>query len=121
MDRTRFIEHRGKRIVLLDFKELRQEDEALAEVARARAFFETLPRDGSLLTLTDARDCIYTRVTLNAMKEMTRDNRERVRAAAVVASNAMHRVGVTAIALFSKRKLQVFSDLESARDWLVQQ
>ena len=121
MDRTRLIEHRGRSIVLLDFRDLRETDEALAAIAHARRFFGNLAPDGSALTLTDARDCLYNSTTLNAMKEMTSHNKPYVYAAAVVTSNALHRVAVSAIALFSKRKIQSFSDPESAKDWLIQQ
>ena len=121
MDRTRFIEHRGHRIILLDFRDLREAALALGEIQKAREFFARQAPDGSHLTLTDARDCLYNSETLTAMKELTRHNKPYVRAAAVVTSNALHRVAVTAIGLFSKRKIQVFAEPEAAKDWLVEQ
>jgi predicted GTPase len=121
MNRTRVIEHKGKRIILVDFAGIIDADEGLAAVAEARRFFAAQPADGTSLTLTDVRDTHYDRRIVEALKQMTAANRPIVKAAAVVSNSAIHQAAITMVALFSRRKLHVFDAREHALDWLVAQ
>ncbi len=121
MDRVRFIDHKGKRVVLLDFSGITDVDEGLREIATARRFIGALPADGTTRTVTDVRDTRYDRRIVEAMKQMTAANRPIVRAAAVVSDSALHQAAINMIAFFSRRKLQVFADRESGLDWVVAQ
>lgn len=119
--RTRFIEHGGQRIVLLDFSGLQETEHGLAAVAEARAFIGALVPDGSHFTLTDTTGTRYDRKTIEAVKAMTVHNRPYVRAAAVVSDSSLHRAAISMIALFSKRRLEVFDTRERALAWLATQ
>ena len=52
---------------------------------------------------------------------MTAANRPIVRAAAIVSDSSIHRAAISMIALFSRRKLQVFDSRAQALDWLAEQ
>jgi hypothetical protein len=121
MDRTRVIEHKGKHIILLDFAGIIDVEEGLAAVAEARRFVTAQPADGTSVTLTDVRDTHYDRRIVEAFKEMTTANRPFVKAAAVVSNSAIHQAAIAMVALFSRRKIQVFDSRERALDWLVAQ
>jgi hypothetical protein len=121
MERTRFVEHRGHRIVLVDFRGLTVPTLALPELEKVRRFFAALPADGSHLTLTDVRDTRYNGEIVQAFKELTTHNRPYVKAAAVVTNTLFHQVAISTVALFSKRILQRFDEVEPAMDWLVAQ
>ncbi len=120
-DRTRFIEHQGRRIVLLDFRNLTVEAECLAEIDKARKFFEALPPDGSLLTLTDAEGARYTSKVMEALKQLAAHNKPWVRAGAAVTTTRLHRVVLAAVAVFTGRHLPVFATRAEALAWLIKQ
>lgn len=121
MERVRFIDHAGTRVVLLDFTGIKDEEEALREISIARSFFARLSPDGSLLTVTDVTDANYTQPILEALMDLARHNRPYVKAAAVVTPSPFHRAAATMIALFSRRTFEGFDTREAALDWLVAQ
>ena len=119
--RVRFMEHMGRRIVLLDFAGITDLDDGLAAVAEATSFIGAQPVGGDTMTLTDVTDTRYDRKIVEAFKVMTAANRPIVRAAAIVSNSSIHRAAISMIALFSRRKLQVFDSRAQALDWLVTQ
>lgn len=121
MNGASFMTHKGTQIVLLDFSGMQDPAAALAVVADTRRFVQSLPADGSALTCTDITDTRYDRRTVEAFKEMTQSNRPHVKAAAVVNRSAIHRAAISMVALFSRRKLEVFETRDQALDWLVAQ
>jgi hypothetical protein len=121
MDRVRFIEHKGKRIILLDFAGIQDPTVGLAAVAEATKFIGAQPAGGDTRTLTDVTDTRYDRKIVEAFKEMTAKNRPIVRSAAIVSNSSLHRAAISMIALFSRRKLEVFDSRAQALDWLAAQ
>ena len=121
MDRIRFIDHKRRRIVLLDFSGMHDSDAGIALIAEAGRFVQALPADGTALTLTDVTDTTYDRRIIEAIKTMTAANRPHVKAAAVVNKSAIHRAAISMVALFSRRKIEVFESRQPALDWLVTQ
>jgi hypothetical protein len=119
-NRVRFLDHKGRRIVLIDFSGTDPvqgkavTDEALRVIA-------TLPRDGSALTLTDVTGTTYTRQSIERMKQLTSHNKPYVKAAAVVSTSAIHRASITMVAIVSRRNLEVFDTRQKAMDWLATQ
>jgi hypothetical protein len=120
MERTRFTEHRGKRILMLDYSGVQQADEALREIEHSKAVVASHPPK-SLLVLTNVRDARYNTAVLQAMKELAAHNAPYVKASAVVGMGGLHRIAYQAIILFSRRKIQVFDDERQALDWLAEQ
>src|SRR5688500_12565638 len=121
MLRTRFIEHEGQQLVLLDLSEIKEEKELLAEVERARDFFAVRPADGSLRTLTHTTGSVYSKAAVDALRDLTAQNKDHVRAAAVVTDSQLHRMVITTLALVVRRKMQAFESMEAAKAWLIQQ
>lgn len=121
MSYVRFIEHKGVRIVLLDFVGIKDVDVALGAVAEATRFIGALPPDKSNRTCTDVRDTTYNRSVVDAFKTMTKANVPFIRAAAVVSDSAVHRAAIAMIGLFSRRKLEAFNTRDAALDWLTAQ
>ena len=120
MDRTRFVDHRGKRILLLDFSRVRDPAETLAAIGVARQVVRRHP-PRSLLVLTSTREGRYNAAVIQALKELASHNEPYVRASAVAGMSGLHRVAFQAILTFSKRKIQVFDLEEDAMDWLAAQ
>ena len=120
MERTRFIEHNGKRILLLDFAGVRDPDEAIREVRNAMEVVARQPKK-SLLVMTLVRDARYNAAVLQAMKELASHNEPYVRHSAVVGMSGLHRIAYQAVILFSKRSIKTFDQEAEALEWLVSQ
>jgi hypothetical protein len=121
MERTRFIEHKGKPILLLDYSDLRDPATILQEIENSKRIIAALPQRKELRTLTNVIGSMYNTEVLNALKELAAHNRPWVAAAAVVTTSGLHRIGILAVATFSRRKLQAFGDLAHAKEWLADQ
>lgn len=120
-ERTRFIEYQGKQVVLLDFTGLVMETDGLVEIEKARQFIARQKPDGSLLTLTDGTDARYTSKVMEALKQLAAHNKPYVKAGAAVTNSRLHRVVITAVAIFTGRHLPVFATRDEALSWLAQQ
>lgn len=119
--RTRFLDHDGVRIILLDFQRITDPADGLAAVAEAQRFIARLVPDGTHYTLTDARQARYNREIVEALKGLTTHNRPYVRAAAVVTDSATHRAVITMVAMLTRRKLAVFETREAALEYLARE
>jgi hypothetical protein len=120
MERTRFIEHKGKPVLLLDFAGIRDPEEALREIQVSRRFVAAQPR-GSLRVMTLVRDARYNAAVLQGMKELATHNAPYVKASAVVGMSGLHRIAYQAVILFSKRNIKTFDNEAEALDWLATQ
>jgi hypothetical protein len=123
MERTRFIEHAGKRILFLEYTGLGSDlAELLAEIEKTKRIISTQPL-GSVLTLSDVRGSKITPGNVRAMKELVAHNEPFVRwSAVVVGLTGVYLAGFRAIqALSRRRNLLSFGDLEDAKEWLVSQ
>jgi hypothetical protein len=66
VNRVRFIEHRGTRIVLLGFAGITDVEQGLAAVAEATTFFGAQPVGGRTMTRTGVTDTRYDRKIVDA-------------------------------------------------------
>ena len=120
MERTRFVEHRGKRILLLDYSGMREPQEAIAEIRHSMSVVAQQP-PRSLRVLTNVRDARYNTAVLQALKELAAHNEPFVKASAIVGMSGLHRIAYQAVLLFSRRKIHAFDSEPEALDWLVAQ
>jgi hypothetical protein len=120
MERTRFIDHKGKQILLLDYAGIRDPEEALREIQDSKAFVARQPK-GSLRVITLVRDARYNAAVLQGMKDLAAHNAPYVKASAVVGMGGLHRIAYQAVILFSKRNIKTFDGEAEALDWLATQ
>ena len=123
MQRTRFIEHGGKRLLQLDYTGLGSDMEELkAEIAATR---EVIGREkpGSLLLVTDVRGSRITPAAVRAMGELASFNATYVKwSAVVVGLTGVYLTAFRATQAITRRKnMRAFNDLDEAKDWLVSQ
>ena len=123
MNRTRFISHQGKRILLLDYQNLGADpDELEREIAGSK---QVVSREaqGSVLILTDVRGCRITPGAVRAMEGLVRHNAPYVKwSAVVVGLTGVYLTAYRAIqALSRRRNLKSFTDTGDAQDWLISQ
>ena len=120
MERTRFMDHRGTRILVLDYSGSRDPKEAIRAIEHSKQVVAQHPPK-SLLVLTSVRDARYNTAVLQALKELAQHDEPYVKASAIVGMSGLHRIAYQAVILFSKRKIQVFDTEEQGLDWLVTQ
>lgn len=118
--RVRFIDHQGKRILLIDFSNLQRADEILGLIDVARELVAKQPH-GSLRTLTHVRGARYSPPVMDGLKQLAAHNKPYVTAAAVVGMAGLHRVLYRAVVLFSRRNIEAFDELDAAKKWLASQ
>lgn len=120
MERTRFIGHKGKQVLLLDYSGVRDPDETVREIRASMHLVARQPK-GSLLVMTVVRDARYNAAVLQAMKELATHNAPYVKASAVVGMSGLHRIAYQAVIMFSKRNIKTFDAEAEALDWLATQ
>lgn len=119
MERVKFINHKWRRILLLDGSHCTV-DEALSSIDEAKEVIRSQP-EASLIILTDVTGARYNLEVVEKLKEFTAGNKPYVRASAVVGLDRFQKVFYNAVALFSRRTFPVFDDIEKAKDWLIEQ
>lgn len=123
MERTRFIEHRGKRILLLDYTGLGNDmDELRDEMLKSKAMIEGEP-PASVLIMTDVRGARITPGAVKMLQELVKHNQPYVKwSAVVVGLTGVYLTAFRATQALSRRKnMKSFSDVAEAQDWLVSQ
>jgi hypothetical protein len=119
MGKVQFIEHKGKKILHLDFSGCKSV-ELEAIVQEAKRVIGTQPH-GSVRTLTDVTDTEMSKDTSTIVKDLTTFNKPYVVAAAVVGVTGLKKVIYNAIVALSGRNMSTFNTIAEAKDWLATQ
>jgi hypothetical protein len=121
MDRTRFVTHKSKQIVLMDFSGVTDIQEGLGHIEDARRFIAEQPKKKNLLTLVDIAGSTFDKRTTGALRGLSAHNKPWVIANATVGVSGLKGMLVTTIARMTGRKLKVFQEQGAAMNWLVAQ
>jgi len=116
-DNIRFIEHKGKQILLVDVSHCTP-----AEVAKIALLVPTYVRSeprGSVLLLADFTGAEFDRIAIERMKESAVFDRPYLKRSAWVGLERLPKVFYEHIKNFSQRDLPAFDTREAALDWLV--
>jgi hypothetical protein len=116
-DRIRFMEHRGKKILLADISHCTpREVEKLALLVPSYVTSE--PR-GSVLLLADFTGAEFDRIAIDRLKEAAVFDRPHLKRSAWVGIESLPKVFYEHIKNFSQRDLPAFKTRQEAMDWLV--
>jgi len=116
-ERIRFIEHQGKRILLIDVSRCSAEE--LATIARLVPTYVTSEPRGSVLLLADFTGAEFDRIAIDRLKESTVFDRPHLKRSAWVGIESLPNVFYEHIKSFSRRDLPAFKTREEALNWLV--
>jgi hypothetical protein len=116
MDRVKFIEHKGRKILHIDMSNC-MENEVLALVEESKKVIKSQP-EKSLLTLTDVTHARYNASVVAAVQMYVRDNKPYVKAAAIIGVNAIKKIIFNKVMEFAQREIRAFEDANKAKDWL---
>ncbi|MBN1889288.1 MAG: hypothetical protein JW850_14940 [Thermoflexales bacterium] len=119
-ERIRFVDYKGKRILLEDFSSIRDEREFLALIKQAEGIVQSQPPKSVLVAveLTGAR---FSSTISQASKEASARNTPYVKASAMVGVKGLMQVMLKAVSTFAHRELVSFDTREQAMEWLIRQ
>ncbi|HSU13381.1 hypothetical protein [Longimicrobium sp.] len=123
MERSRFIEHGGKRILVLDYTGLGKDmDQLRGEIEKSKARISA-EQPGTVLTMTDVRGAHITPGGVKAMQELVKHNAPFVKwSAIVVGLTGVYLTAFRATQALSRRKnMKAFTSHAEAQEWLVSQ
>ena len=116
-ERVRFIEHKGSRILYIDFSHSAP-DEVLETIEIAERTIAGEPLL-SVLTLTNAEKTMHDRRVAERLKTYIAHNKPYVKAGAVYGLNELRKIVFNFLNKATGRSLKAFDDLAEAKDWLV--
>ena len=116
--RVRFIMHRGKRVLSIDYSHC---DIGLLK-AVADEMHRVIAREplDSVLTLTDVTGTSFDQESVEVLKSRVAANAPYVKRASVFGISGLQRLIYEAVKLFTKRKIPNFATREEALDYLVE-
>ena len=116
-DRIRFIEHKGKQILLADLSHCTPAE--VAKIALLVPSYVTSEPQGSVLLLADFTGAEFDRIAIERLKESAVFDRPHLKRSAWVGIERLPKVFYEHIKNFSQRDLPAFENREKAMDWLV--
>jgi hypothetical protein len=116
-DRVRFIEHRGREILLVDFSQANAR-EMLLVLEELRLTAAQYPRE-SLVTLADYTGSTVDHAVATRIKEVLALDRPFVTKTAWVGTEGIPHAFMENFHTFSQREIATFKTREEAMDWLV--
>lgn len=116
-DRIRFIEHKGKQILLIDLSHCSADE--VAQISRAVPAYATSEPRGSVLLLADFTGAEFDRIAIDRLKEATVFDKPHLKRSAWVGTDTLPKVFYEHIKSFSRRELPSFKTREEAMEWLV--
>ena len=120
MERIRFVEHRGKKILLEDFSGMQPGREYVAALEEARRIIHSQP-ESSVLAMFDATNGMFDQDVINRMNEFAKSNKPYIKASALVGITGLRKIALSAVSRLSGRDFKVFDTREEAMDWLAEQ
>jgi hypothetical protein len=118
--KSRWFEHRGKRIFLTDYSNFGADTSALgAEIEAAEEATFAQP-ENSMLVIVDIRDTIASKGAMQLFKVSAARTKPHVRKAAIVGITGYKKVLIEVVSIFSGRSFVPFTSLEEAMDWIVE-
>ncbi len=118
MERVRFLEYKGRQVLLLDFANCTDED-VFDMMLEAQKIVTSQP-EASMLTLSDYSSGHFSRAAVLRMKETAARDRPYVKREAVVGVESMPEALYKGLRDFSSRKFPAFKTREEALAWLVE-
>jgi hypothetical protein len=120
MDRVRFIEHKGKNILVVDLSDSKGSETTGAILAAAREKIDIQPPK-SLLLLTNVTGTHYNTEGAEALKAYTKANTPFIKASAAVGVVGIKLILYKAILKLTGRQIAAVGSVEAGLDWLAGQ
>ena len=119
-DRVRFLDHKGKRMLLVDQSSLSRE-EVMQVLNATRLLVAKQPPGRTLLVMVDVRGSRFNPDSIAESKRVATANEPWVLATATVGMDRLGAIMLKQVYSAAKRTFENFKTPEEAKDWLVQQ
>jgi hypothetical protein len=119
-ERIRFVEYKGKQILLEDFTGIKDEDEFIALIKKAGQIVQSQPPE-STLVLVDVTGARFTDRVSRASKETASKNTPHLKASVLVGVRGLTEIMMRALSTFTHREFISMRTREEAMEWLVNQ
>jgi hypothetical protein len=119
MDRVRFITHKDKKILLIDYSNVSEESQ-LVEMIEQREFLVDSQPKHSVLMVINVSGAKFSKEVLTRAKEANVYDLPYVLRSALVGAEERQKPAIEAVSMFSKRHWENFATLAEALDWIVQ-
>ena len=116
MERVQFIQHKGRKILHLNFAECKS-PEVLQVIEQAKFTIKSQPLQ-SVYMLTDVTNAAFNSAVSDSMKDFVLHNKPYVVASAVVGVTGLKQIIFNAVMKLSGRKLTAIETIDAAKDWL---
>ena len=118
--RSKWIEHKDKKIFFQDFSDLNEDVEAIKqELAQVQAEVLSHPKD-SLLILSDFRGTNITGEIMPIMNEASAKTKDHVHKTAVLGVTGIKRALADLLTSFTGQQLKYFNTEYAAKEWLIE-
>jgi len=112
--------HNGKRFFYADYSDLDMDHEKLAlENDRVDAMIRA-EREGSVLAITNVENTVATREIMDILKKSAFRTKPYIIRHAVLGVSGIRKILADSIIRFSGQPIRLFDDMESAKEWLVE-
>jgi hypothetical protein len=118
MDRVRFITHKGKKVLLVDYSNITEESQ-LVEMIEQREFLVDSQPKNSVLMVINVSGAKFSKEVLTRAKEANVYDLPYVRRSALVGVEERQKPAIDAVSMFAKRQWENFATLAEALDWIV--
>jgi len=121
---ARFIEHKGVRVLFLDFSRIKDPALLLEAIEEARKFVAQQPKRKEILTLVDLHGLVFNTEVLKAFRELTVHDEPWEKAVALTGFSTLGKVAFRASKLepgAPSQRLVPFDSKDEALEWLVKQ
>ncbi|GEM_PF-364514 len=121
-DSAEWIEHKGRRIIYLDFRPFRG-DELVQEIRKVGDAVARIGENGEpeQLRLIDVRGILASQRIMGAFKAAAAKMQPYRKATAAVGVERVQKYLVRAVQRFASIEIQICDTVEEAKDWLVEQ
>lgn len=119
MNRVEVTQYQGKKIIKLNFSDLKSKEEIESVILVSKPIIRSSPN--SVCTLTNVKGMFFNNEIKDLFSEFTNGNKKYVIAGAVYGASGLHKIIINGINKFTGRKIKAFDDAESAKEWLVKQ
>ena len=116
-ERIRFIDHQGKKILLVDLSNLPPGE--FEKLVRQVPDYVTVQPRGSVLVLTDFTAAVFNRDTIRAVKETAVFDKPYIKKSALIGTETFPVEFYEELKNFSRRELLIFRTRDEALTWLV--
>jgi hypothetical protein len=117
--KSKWIEHKGKKIFFADYSNFTNLESLKAEVDYATSITINEPKD-SILLLVDVSGTLGDSELVDCIKESAQKDDDNMKKVAVVGVSGYRQIFLRAVIKFIRLSVKTFDTLEDAKDWLAE-